>query len=81
MWLLPSLIVGTTVVLSIPLGIYLARIADGRYRPPKWLHWIEQRVNTGPQNWKQYAVAMLLFNTVMFLFGYACPCTAGLRCR
>ena len=70
MWLLPLLIVGTTVVLSVPIGFYLAWIADGRYRPPKWLHWVEQRLDTGPQNWKLYSVSMLLFNTVMFLFGY-----------
>jgi K+-transporting ATPase ATPase A chain len=67
MWLLPLLIVGTTVVLSIPVGLYLAWIADGRYRTPRWLRWLEQRLDTGPQNWKQYAVSMLLFNTVMFI--------------
>ena len=27
-------------------------------------------MNTGPQDWKQYAIAMLLFNTVMFVFGF-----------
>jgi K+-transporting ATPase ATPase A chain len=70
MWLLPALIVVTTVVLSVPVGFYLARVADGRYRAPKWLRWIEQRLDTGPQDWKQYAVSMLLFNTVMFVFGY-----------
>ncbi|HLN31160.1 MAG TPA: potassium-transporting ATPase subunit KdpA [Gemmataceae bacterium] len=70
MWLLPLLIVGTTVVLSVPTGFYLAWIADGRYRPPKWLHWVEQLVDTGPQDWKQYSVSMLLFNSVMFVFGY-----------
>src|SRR5204862_8355733 len=31
----------------------------------------ERRVDTGPQDWKQYAVALLLFNTVMFVFGFA----------
>ena len=43
---------------------------DGRYHPPRFLGWIERRVDTGPQSWKQYAVAMLLFNTVMFVFGF-----------
>lgn len=70
MFLLPILIVGTTVLLSIPLSRYLAKIMDGRYTPPAVLRWIERRVNTGPQNWKHYVVSMLLFNTVMFLFGY-----------
>jgi K+-transporting ATPase ATPase A chain len=70
MWLLPALIVITTIVLSIPVGLYLAWIMDGRYRAPRWLHWLEARFNTGPQNWKQYAVALLLFNTVMFIVGF-----------
>lgn len=70
MWLLPILIVVTTVLLSIPLSRYLAKIMDGRYVPPAPLRWVEQKLNTGPQTWKQFAIAMLLFNTVMFLFGY-----------
>ena len=70
MWLLPLLIVATTVVLSIPTGFYLAWIADGRYRPPKLLHSVEQLLDTGPQSWKQYSVSVLLFNVVMFIFGY-----------
>jgi K+-transporting ATPase ATPase A chain len=67
MWLLPLLIVGVTVVLSIPVGLYLAWIADGRYHPPRWLRWLERRLDTGPQSWKQYVVSLLLFNTVMFV--------------
>jgi K+-transporting ATPase ATPase A chain len=71
MWLLPLLIVATTVVLSVPVGHYLAWVMDGRYRAPRALAWVERRLNTGPQNWKQYVVALLLFNTVMFVFGFA----------
>jgi K+-transporting ATPase ATPase A chain len=71
MWLLPLLIVGTAVVLSIPVGLYLAWIMDGRYRPPRWLAWIESRLDTGPQSWKQYAISLLLFNLVMFVVGFA----------
>ncbi len=70
MWLLPILIVGLTVVLSIPMGRYLARIMDGKYTPPVVLSWFERQLDTGPQTWKQYTVALLLFNTVMFVFGY-----------
>jgi K+-transporting ATPase ATPase A chain len=69
-WFLPLLIVGTTIVLSIPVGLYLAWIMDGRYRAPRWLHWLEQRLDTGSQNWKQYALSLLLFNTLMFVFGF-----------
>ncbi|HEV3257865.1 MAG TPA: potassium-transporting ATPase subunit KdpA [Gemmataceae bacterium] len=71
MWLLPLLIIGVTVALSIPFGYYLAWVMDGRYRAPRWLRWIEQRVDTGPQNWKQYAFALLLFTTIMFAVGFA----------
>src|SRR5882757_7334197 len=70
MWTLPLLIVVTTVVLSIPVGFYLAWIMDGRYRAPRLLHWFEGRLQTGEQNWKQYVVSLLLFNTVMFVFGF-----------
>jgi K+-transporting ATPase ATPase A chain len=69
-WTLPLLIVGTAVAISIPVGFYLAWIMDGCYRPPTWLHWLEQRLNTGPQSWKQYLVSLLLFNTVMFVVGF-----------
>ena len=57
--------------LAIPFSRYLAWIMDGHYRAPRWLSWIERRVDTGPQSWKQYAVSMLLFNTLMFAFGFA----------
>jgi K+-transporting ATPase ATPase A chain len=69
-WFLPVLIVGTTVILSIPVGMYLAWIMDGRYRAPSALRWLEGRLNTGPQNWKQYVLSLLLFNTLMFVFGF-----------
>jgi K+-transporting ATPase ATPase A chain len=69
-WLLPLLIVATAVVLSAPVGLYLARVMDGRYRAPTPLRWVEGRLNTGPQNWKQYALALVLFNVVMFVFGF-----------
>ncbi|OWK46398.1 potassium-transporting ATPase subunit KdpA [Fimbriiglobus ruber] len=70
MWLLPILIVLTTVALSVPVGRYLAKVMDGRYSPPALFRWFEARLDTGPQNWKQYTVALLLFNTLMFVFGY-----------
>ncbi len=70
MWLLPLLIVLTTVVLSIPVGRYLAWIMDGKYKLPTFVGWFERKLDTGPQTWKQYVVSLLLFNTVMFAFGY-----------
>ena len=69
-WTLPVLILALTTVLAIPASRFFAWIMDGKYRAPAPLRWIESRLNTGPQSWKQYAVAMMLFNLVMFLFGY-----------
>src|SRR5207253_8568715 len=69
-WFLPFLIVATSVALSISVGRYLAWIVDGHYKAPRWLAWIEGRLDTGPQSWKQYAIALLLFNTVMFVVGF-----------
>ena len=69
-WTLPLLIFALTVVLAFPLGLYMTWIMDGRYRAPSWLRWFERRVDTGPQNWVQYAVALLLFNVGIFLVGF-----------
>jgi potassium-transporting ATPase potassium-binding subunit len=69
-WFLPLVIVGSTVLFSIPVGYYLAWVMDGRYRAPGWLKWVEQRFDTGPQNWKQYVISLLLFNTVMFVAAF-----------
>jgi K+-transporting ATPase ATPase A chain len=69
-WFLPLLIIVTTVLLSVPLGRYLARVMDRRFPAPRWLRWVEGRLDTGPQDWKQYAVSLLLFNTLMFVVGF-----------
>jgi len=64
--LLPVLIVGLSVLLSIPLGRYLARVLDrGGARNA-----FERLIDTGPQTWKQYCSAMLVSNGLMFLFAY-----------
>ena len=69
-WLLPIAILATTTLLAIPLARYLAFIMDGRYRPRAVLGWLETRLNSGPQSWKQYAASLLVFNTVLFAFGF-----------
>jgi K+-transporting ATPase ATPase A chain len=66
-WLLPVLIIGATVMLSIPVGRYLAWIIDQR-EPPSW--GFEKWIDTGRQSWKQYAISLLLFNIAMFMFGF-----------
>ncbi|HTU89143.1 MAG TPA: potassium-transporting ATPase subunit KdpA [Gemmataceae bacterium] len=70
-WFLPLLILGTTFVLAVPFGLYLAWIMDGRYRAPGWLRWVEERADTGPQNWKQYMLSLLFFNVAIFAFAFA----------
>src|SRR5215831_17038371 len=71
MWTLPILILLATFVLAVPIGLYMARIFDGRLRAPGWLRWFEERLDTGPQDWKQYALAFMLFNLVTFVVGFA----------
>ncbi|MFO0809543.1 MAG: potassium-transporting ATPase subunit KdpA [Gemmataceae bacterium] len=66
MWTLPLLIVGIAVALSIPLGGYLTRVLDR----PSASGPIERLVDTGPQDWKQYCYALLIFNTAAFVVGF-----------
>jgi K+-transporting ATPase ATPase A chain len=70
MWLLPISILVVTTLLAIPLSKYLSWIMDGKYRPWGPFRFIENKLNSGPQNWKQYTGALLLFNTVLFVFGF-----------
>src|SRR5262249_11842775 len=70
MWTLPILILATAFVLAVPIGLYMAWIFDGRARLPGWLRWVEGRLNTGAQNWKQYCLAFLLFNLGTFVVGF-----------
>jgi K+-transporting ATPase ATPase A chain len=65
MWLIPVLTIGLMVALSVPLGLFMARVFD---RPAA--NRLERALDTGPQTWKQYAYAMLLSNVVMFLLGF-----------
>ncbi len=70
-WVLPLLVYSVTFALAVPIGLFMARVFDGRLHTPKWLRWIESRLDTGPQNWKQYALAFMAFNVVTFLVGFA----------
>src|SRR5580658_6359065 len=70
MWTLPILILVTAIAVSIPLSRYMAWIMDGRYRAPRFLRWFESRLDSGPQDWKQYTVALLVFNVALFVFGF-----------
>jgi K+-transporting ATPase ATPase A chain len=74
MWTLPILLLVVTVAMSIPLSKYFAWIMDGHYTPPGWLKWFEGRVDSGPQGWKQYTIAMVVFTVVLFSFGFIVLC-------
>jgi K+-transporting ATPase ATPase A chain len=66
MWLLPLLVVGILVALSMPLGVSMTRVFDRGSAANA----VERVLDTGPQDWKQYAVAMLLFNVAVWLVGF-----------
>jgi K+-transporting ATPase ATPase A chain len=70
MWTLPLIILVTAIAVSIPLSRYMTWVMDGRYRAPRPLRWFESRLDSGPQDWKQYTVALLVFNAVLFAFGF-----------
>jgi K+-transporting ATPase ATPase A chain len=70
MWLLPISIIVFTIVIALPLSKYMTRIMEGKYRAPAMFRWIEERLDTGEQDWKQYTIALLVFNTALFIYGY-----------
>ena len=69
-WLLPCAILATATLIAFPLSRYMAWIMDGQYRPLPVLGWVEERLDSGPQTWKQYTASLLIFNTVLFVFGF-----------
>ena len=70
MWLLPVSIIVFTIIIAVPLSRYMAKIMDGKYTVSRPLAWFEKKLDSGPQNWKQYTVALLVFNAVLFVYGY-----------
>ena len=69
-WLLPLALMVTATLVAFPLSRYMAWIMEGKYRPLPVLGWFEKRLDSGPQNWKQYTGSLLIFNIVLFVFGY-----------
>ena len=70
LWLLPTALIVAAVLISIPLSRYAAWIMEGQYHPPRILRWFEEKLNSGPQDWKQYTAALLVFNLILFVWGY-----------
>jgi K+-transporting ATPase ATPase A chain len=69
-WLLPILLIATAIVASIPLSKYFAWLMDGKYKAKGSFRWFEKQLDGGPQDWKQYTAALIIFNIVLFAFGY-----------
>ncbi|MGA2191910.1 MAG: potassium-transporting ATPase subunit KdpA [Nitrospirota bacterium] len=69
-WFLPIALLVAGTIIAFPLSRYMAWIMDGKYRPLPVFGWFEKRLDSGPQNWKQYTGSLLLFNTLLFVFGY-----------
>jgi K+-transporting ATPase ATPase A chain len=69
-WILPVLLLNVATVLAFPLSRYMAWIMEGKYQPLRVFAWFENKLDSGKQNWKQYVGALLIFNTVLFLFGF-----------
>src|SRR5246127_1303200 len=70
MWFLPVSLIVFTLLVAIPLSKYISWVLEGKYRPLPILGWIERRLDTGPMNWKQYVGALLIFNSVLFVWGF-----------
>jgi K+-transporting ATPase ATPase A chain len=69
-WFLPFALIVVATAIAIPLSRYMAWVMDGKYRPLPVLGWFEKRLDSGAQNWKQYLASLLIFNTVLFVFGF-----------
>jgi len=71
------LIVGGTVLLSWPLGRYMAALFSGRFARADRL-FAAATGGAGEQDWKQYSLALIAFNLVMFASVFALLATQHL---
>ena len=79
-WLLPFMLLLVATVVAFPLSKYMAWIMDGKYRPWRVFGWFERRLDSGPQNWKQYTASMLVFNTVALRLRLSSCCCSSRGC-
>jgi potassium-transporting ATPase potassium-binding subunit len=70
LWLLPTALILIALVIAVPLSKYAAWLMDGHYRPLAPFAWFEKKLDSGPQDWKQYTASLLIFNLVLFIWGY-----------
>lgn len=72
-----TLIVGGTALLSWPLGKYMAALFGGRFERADAL--FSRAVGCAQsQDWKQYSLALIAFNVVMFVFVFGLLATQHL---
>jgi len=69
-WLLPLALMATATLIAIPLSRYMAWIMDGKFRQLPVLGAVERRLDSGQQDWKQYLLSLLVFNTVLYTFSF-----------
>ena len=75
-YLIPTMIIAATLVLSWPLGRYMRWAMDPASPGPRRNRYeavCSALLGSGAtrgQNWKQYCLSMLVFNVVMFVFVY-----------
>ena len=70
MWFLPLSIIVFTIIIAFPLSKYMTGIMEGKHHAPRIFCWVEKQLDSGEQDWKQYTVALLVFNTALFVYGY-----------
>jgi len=69
-WLPPFMLLLVATIVAFPLSRYMTWLMDGKYKPWRIFAWFERRLDSGHQNWKQYTASLLIFNIVLFIFGY-----------
>src|ERR1700678_3129019 len=66
MLFVPLFVIVLSILLAIPLGLFMARVLD-REVPVGPL---ERALTTGPQGWKAYCLSLLTFSFLAFVFGF-----------
>jgi len=73
----PVVVIGLAALLAWPLGIWMYRameVPEGTFLARAWdpvARLLGRDAVTAGQDWKQYSIALLVFNAVMFAFGWA----------
>jgi K+-transporting ATPase ATPase A chain len=80
LWALPILLILGCVLLSVPLGRYMAWAMDGggaAARLDRAVTLAGGRLTRGEQGWRGYLVSLLVFNAIMFATAFVLLTTQG----